>query len=301
MAGPRPSRGKPLSLSLRGQVGTLCTTGLPRPHNWRFAPAQLALRACTTSRVALRACRNDVSRSGGGGLARGAPEGDPVPWGCAVGAALDAGAAATAGLAGPAVDPVRASAAQVAGGGLLGALLVGLEHRLGPAHQARQVGDVADRGVGWTPARKHSSAAYMLPMPARLRWSSSASPTGASGSAGSRRSASSSSQSGPSRSGPRWPTTESSSARADHLGDAEREADRRPVLGGAGRRAPRGPGGATGCPGGRGARSPPSSGGCAACARRRSGSAGACRGRRSPTTRPDRSSVANAGTRKSVR
>ena len=47
----------------------------------------------------------------------------------------------------------------------------------------------------------------MLPIPARQGWSSSASSTGRSGSASSRRTASSGSQSGPSRSGPRWPTT----------------------------------------------------------------------------------------------
>ena len=32
--------------------------------------------------------------------------------------------------------------------------------------------------AGWTPMVKHSSAMYMLPMPARLRWSSSAWPIG---------------------------------------------------------------------------------------------------------------------------
>ena len=51
-------------------------------------------------------------------------------------------------------------------------------------------------------------------MPARLRWSSRASPSGRSGSAVSRRTASCSSQSGPSRSGPRWPTTWSSCSRS---------------------------------------------------------------------------------------
>src|SRR6266540_1197001 len=52
----------------------------------------------------------------------------------------------------------------------------------------------------------------MLPTPARLRWSSSASPTARSGWAVSRRTASSGSQSGPSRSGPRCPTRVSSRA-----------------------------------------------------------------------------------------
>ena len=41
--------------------------------------------------------------------------------------------------------------------------------------EAGQVGDRRPTGVaGWTPLVKQSSAMYMLPMPARLRWSSSA-------------------------------------------------------------------------------------------------------------------------------
>ena len=63
---------------------------------------------------------------------------------------------------------------------------------------------------GLRPRRNSTSALYTLPMPARFRWSSSASPMGRSGSALSRRTASALSQSGPSRSGPRWPTTRDS-------------------------------------------------------------------------------------------
>ena len=64
---------------------------------------------------------------------------------------------------------------------------------------------------GLRPRRNSTSALYTLPMPARFRWSSRASPMGRSGSAPSRRTASSRSQSGPSRSGPRCPVTRGSS------------------------------------------------------------------------------------------
>src|SRR6266536_599453 len=59
---------------------------------------------------------------------------------------------------------------------------------------------------GLMPRRNSTSHLYRLPMPARFRWSSSASPMGRAGSARRRLTASAASQSGPSRSGPRCPT-----------------------------------------------------------------------------------------------
>ena len=104
-------------------------------------------------------------------------------------------------------------------------------------------------------------------MPARLRWSSRASPSGRSGSAVSRRTASCSSQSGPSRSGPRWPTTCVLVLAQHQLDDAELETRRRPCRRCRGRR---GPGGRACSSAGRGrrpARTPPSSDGCGASTR----------------------------------
>ena len=81
---------------------------------------------------------------------------------------------------------------------------------------------------------------YMLPMPARLRLVEQRLPrSGGRGRARSRRSASSSSQSGPSRSGPRWPTTSASCVRRHELDDAEARSRRRPAALGAA--APPGP------------------------------------------------------------
>ena len=88
----------------------------------------------------------------------------------------DRGAAAAARRPVAPVDPHPLPLAQVAGGRLDPALLVELEHLPGPADQAAQVGHRAHRGRrGARREVKQSSAAYIVPMPARLVWSSSAS------------------------------------------------------------------------------------------------------------------------------
>ena len=142
------------------------------------------------------------------GLAARAPVRRALPLGGPAHRDAHRRAAPAAGRVVASVDPHPLARAQVAGGGLDRPLLVEVEHLAGPAHQP-----LAGRAPrrpgrsGCTPLVKHSSAVYMLPMPARLVWSSSASPTGRAGSLRSRRRASASSQSPPSRSGPRWPTT----------------------------------------------------------------------------------------------
>ena len=111
----------------------------------------------------------------------------------------------------------------------------------------------------------------MLPMPARLRWSSSASPTGRSGSAVSRRSASLLVPVGAEQVGAEVADRRRPRGRAGAARRCRAEADRRAP---SAARAPPGPGGRAAPAlrrGGRRARSPPSSGGCAAvhCRRRR--------------------------------
>ena len=132
-----------------------------------------------------------------------------------------------------AVDPHPLALAQVAGRGLDRPLLVDLEHQLrrggrGGAGRSTSPTELA----GCTPLVKQSSAMYMLPMPARLVWSSSASADRAVGLGAQPASASSSSQSGPSRSGPRWPDEIGLLSRGTQLDDAEREADRHASLDG---------------------------------------------------------------------
>ena len=81
-------------------------------------------------------------------------------------------------------------------------LLASSRRRASSAMAPRSVTDPAGCH-GLTPRRNSTSALYRVPIPARLRWSSRASPMGRAGSADSLRTASAQSQSGPSRSGPR--------------------------------------------------------------------------------------------------
>lgn len=158
---------------------------------------------------------SDRTGSGGGRrarLAHGAPVRGPLAGAVALVGQPDAGAAAQTGPSRAAVHEQGLLAA--AGGVADGALAVGLQDLPRERGQRGEVtgGQLAQREPGVARSRKHSSLLKTLPMPARLRWSSRASPRGRVGSRRRWARAVSGSQSGPSRSGPRWPTARDSSS-----------------------------------------------------------------------------------------
>ena len=96
-------------------------------------------------------------------------------------ARLDQGAAARARAAGPAVDRLEAVLEAVDGGRLHP------RARLVDDRQRLLVGDVAGRPPRVDPAAKQPSIFHRFPIPAIVRWSSSASPIGRVGSSSRRR------------------------------------------------------------------------------------------------------------------
>ena len=139
-------------------------------------------------------------------------------------------------------------------------------------------------------------------MPARLRWSSIATPICSSGCPPSRRSASSRSQSGPRTSGPRWPTSRSSSAVGHHVDVVQPVADALPVVGGQDQADVVGRSAVPFGRAGRCASCRPCGSACATCGRRPAGSAGACRGvRPRGPSRPSGRGWPAAGCRNSPR
>ena len=110
------------------------------------------------------------------------------------------------------VDPRRLAPPLAARGGLDRVSPARVEEGMRAADERGngRLVQVRRRSPGFTRSRKSASAAYRVPTPARLRWSSRAAPI-VTGLACSRRVASSGSQSVPRTSGPRWPTRRVSS------------------------------------------------------------------------------------------